>query len=83
MVDTDDDGIAVVVVHKIHRDSFLPLCGDTKILILVLVNGHFDLLPHTQVAILVGCQIGNLPQVVKLTTCGEKGIKNQAVNLTT
>ena len=34
VVDTDDDGIGVVVVvHKIHRDSFLPLCGDTKILI--------------------------------------------------
>ena len=31
VVDSDDDGIGVV--HKIHRDSFLPLCGDTKILI--------------------------------------------------
>lgn len=31
VIDTDDDGIGVVVVvHKIHRDSFLPLCGDTK-----------------------------------------------------
>ena len=29
VVDTDDDGVGVV--HKIHRDSFLPLCGDTKI----------------------------------------------------
>ena len=34
VVDTDDDGIGViVVVHKIHRVSFLPLCGDKKILI--------------------------------------------------
>ena len=31
VIDADDDGIGVVVVvHKIHRDSFLPLCGDTK-----------------------------------------------------
>lgn len=38
VVDTDDDGIGVVVVvHKIHRDSFLPLCGDTKILVMILV----------------------------------------------
>ena len=33
MVDTDDDGIGVVVVvHKIHRVSFLPHSGDTKII---------------------------------------------------
>ena len=38
VVDTDDDGNGiVVVVHKIHRVSFLPLCGETKILILILV----------------------------------------------
>ena len=35
VVDANDDGVGVVVVvvvHKIHRVSFLPLCGDTKII---------------------------------------------------
>ena len=42
VVDTDDNGIGVVgVVHKIHRDSFLPLCGDTKMIILVVVKMTF------------------------------------------
>jgi hypothetical protein len=39
VVDTDDDGIGVVV-HKIHRNSFLPLCGDTKIM--VFGGGQID-----------------------------------------
>jgi len=31
VVDSDDDGVGVVVVvHKIHRVSFLPHSGDTK-----------------------------------------------------
>ena len=30
VVDTDDDGISVVVVHEIHIVSFLPHSGDTK-----------------------------------------------------
>ena len=29
VVDTDNNGVCVVV-HKIHRFSFLPLCGDTN-----------------------------------------------------
>ena len=41
MVDADNNRVGVVVVvHKIHRDSFLPLCGDTKIMF--FGGGQFD-----------------------------------------
>ena len=42
VVDADDDGIGgcIIVVHKIHSVSFLPLCGNTKLI--GFGGGHFD-----------------------------------------
>ena len=39
MVDTDDDGGGVV--HKIHSDSFLPLCDDTKMMMVLSESCQF------------------------------------------
>ena len=45
VVDADDDGIGgcIVIAHKTHIDSFLPLWAIQKWF--VLVSGHFDHLP--------------------------------------
>ena len=60
VVDTDDDGIGVVVVvHNIHSVSFLPLCGDTKILIDMSESsqtGNFQLCCE-----ILSSQFGDLP----------------------
>ena len=60
VVDTDDDGVGVVVVvHKIHRVSFLPQSGDTKILIDISESsqiGNFQLCCE-----ILSSQFGDLP----------------------
>ena len=39
VVDADDDGLVrIIVVNKIHIVSFLPLGGNTKIMVLVVVK---------------------------------------------
>ena len=55
VVDTDDDGIGVVV-HKIHRVSFLPHGGDTIILMILVVVK----LPTTEnIGLSESCQSGD------------------------
>ena len=60
VIDTDDDGISVVVVvHKIHSVSFLPHSGDTKTMMVLSESsqiGNFQLCGEIS-----SCQIGNWP----------------------
>ena len=55
VIDADDDGIGVVVVvHKIHRDSFLPLCGvlaKCQVGTLPLIVGEWTFCPLTSKSI--------------------------------
>ena len=55
VVDTDDNGIGVVV-HKIHRDSFLPLCGDTKMMMVLVV---VKLTTTENIGLSESCQFGD------------------------
>ncbi len=70
VVNTDDDGIGVVVVvHKIHRDSFLPHSGDTKLLMILSEKSDFETF-HIAVIVLVKGHFEHLLQVPRLGTCG-------------
>ena len=63
VVDADDDGIGVV--HKIHRVSFLPHSGDTKIMMILSEKSNFETF-HVLVIVLVSGQNVHSPQATYL-----------------